>query len=971
MKKNYLLLLAVICLFQVAFAQTAWYNTAQARIDTLRKGPFSIKVQSVMGLPIKDSIRIKLKKHAFPWGTAYDLSYGTSTMGTTYSSSTTSGIKSVYGDILIYQSERWGKYVAYELPAVSGKSYKLTLKLAELYFSTAGSRLFDMYIDGVQVMKNVDKIALTSAKFTAIDTTFDLIAKKATVKVEFLATKDNVSVNGLVLKESTGASVLRLNCGGATVNIKGIVYTADNAYLNASSANLIPTTDDWYKANMLKYCNYGVCGNQFKWSGIEPTHAVLNYAPFENTFNWFKKSGWDMRAHTILWGGNNSTDYHCIPQWVMNLSSTPKAMYDTCLMRVKREMTRYKGVVKEYDVLNEPTHANYLQKIVGDSINWNCFKVAHAADPNARLFVNDFNIIEWQDQTNNFVTLVQKMLANGAPITGIGAQCHIGSSVDLTNFKTRFDQLGQFGLPIKITEFDMGAKSLTQLQYAQEISKMMRLAFSHPSIEGFVFWGLTEPTWVPASIVNLIREDQTTKIAADSVYDLVHKLWNTDLSVQTTADGLYAFTGYYGDYDIQVKTGSTWESFDLSCLKADKGKQFTLTLGTGKAVKPNFKSIKVLNANTLQLCFDRKMSNPSANIANFKIFGPKLNYVVAASLNVDDSTQILLTTNAPVSNRDYIPLSYAPGTVTSAEGALLEPFGPILSSDVTPSFLSAKTSTNGKSVLVYFDRKLTGLTVVPQEFLVRRNNQVDTVRSSTLGSTGDYIELTLDKQVTDTLDILTVGYGGGSLKTIENKFVTTFDSNPVQNSISLPSFVSAITSVSGQYLTLSFNQVMADPTGLQGDFTVSTTAQPNIQVTSASLLSTDKTKIKLTLATPIYMGEIVTLTYVPGSLAASSGIPSKSFTSSVSNISYTSLSSERFLRTSPSPNPFVDQVVLEDTEDFTTLLLMDMTGKLVFRKSIQPHSRLVLPVSNVVSGAYLLILQNAERQLVYKIEKNG
>src|SRR5659263_338397 len=173
---------------------------------------------------------------------------------------------------------------------------------------------------------------------------------------------------------------------------------------------------------------------------MEANKGNLTYSPFEYTNNWFKSVGWDMRAHTLLWGAYNVTDYHAIPKWVMDLSSTPKAMYEACKTRVIREVTRYKGIVKEYDVINEPTHAKYLQSIVGDSINWNCFKWAHEADPAARLFVNDYNIIEWQGQTDDFVALVKKMLLNGAPITGIGSQCHIGSSVDLTNFKTRFDQ---------------------------------------------------------------------------------------------------------------------------------------------------------------------------------------------------------------------------------------------------------------------------------------------------------------------------------------------------------------------------------------------------------------------------------------------------------------------------------------------------------------------------------------------------
>jgi len=127
----------------------------------------------------------------------------------------------------------------------------------------------------------------------------------------------------------------------------------------------------------------------------------------------------------------------------------------------------------------------------------------------------------------------------------------------------------------------MGAKSLTEQQYAAEVSKMMRLAFSHPSIEGFIFWGLSEPTWVPASIINLIREDKTSKLAADSLYHLVHEVWTTKLTGETNITGNYPFNGYYGDYDVLVKVNDHWEKHTISCRKSDKGKSFELVLGNG------------------------------------------------------------------------------------------------------------------------------------------------------------------------------------------------------------------------------------------------------------------------------------------------------------------------------------------------------------------------------------------------------
>jgi GH35 family endo-1,4-beta-xylanase len=61
------------------------------------------------------------------------------------------------------------------------------------------------------------------------------------------------------------------------------------------------------KTPMYKYFNYGVCGNSFKWSGIQPQHTEPNYADFENAVRWTQKAGWDLRIHILLWGGDYRT----------------------------------------------------------------------------------------------------------------------------------------------------------------------------------------------------------------------------------------------------------------------------------------------------------------------------------------------------------------------------------------------------------------------------------------------------------------------------------------------------------------------------------------------------------------------------------------------------------------------------------------------------------------------------------------
>ena len=942
-------------------AQTTWYNSAQTRIDTLRKGTFAVKILDKLGNPVSDSVKVALKKHAFAWGCASDLSIP-ATPGTTYKGSTSSTITSAYGDNAVYQTERWGKYLCYSLSTVTGKTYNLTLKFAELYFSTAGSRIFDVYLNGVVILRNFDKYQMAKGKFVAYDTTITFQATKTNVKLEFIATKDNVSINGLVLAENTGSSITRMNCGGANTTIGTKTYYADDANINTASAASLPTDDDWYKAIMLKYCNFGVCGNQFKWSGIEPNKGVLNYAPFEYTYNWFKSAGWDMRAHTLLWGGTSVTDYHELPQWVMDLRTNPKAMYDTCRMRVIREVTRYKGIVKEYDVINEPTHANFLQSIVGDSINWNCFKWAHEADPNARLFVNDYNIIEWQDQTNNFVNLVQKMLQNGAPITGIGAQCHIGSSVDLTNFKTRFDQLGQFGLPIKVTEFDMGAKSLTEAQYAVEIAKMMRLCFSHPSIEGFVFWGLTEPTWVPASIVNLIREDKTSKIAADTVYNLIHKEWSTNVSGTTDASGRLVLKGYFGDYEVLAKINGRWEKFSASFKQGENGKSIELTEGSGTAPAPLLKGVQIVNANQIQLSFDKKMSNPASYLKFFKLFDKKLNYLTAANLLTGDSTKIILTTNAPLNDKDYAPVSYAPGSVTSADGGKLDAFGPEINAAVKPSYVSSKTSTDGKKIQITFDNKLIDSTVVVGNYVVRVNNRVDTVKLAEIGSTKDYILLTLKEPIRFKTDVVTVDYIPGNLKRLDNLFVTSFEYNPVTNSISVPALASSSTSTNGTYIYLTFDQILSTTSGQEANFTLTSWMGYKLQISKAELNPTNSKAIRLTLLNPISKGDSITVVYKPGTISASTGIPAETFTTKVTNYSITALEDVSDVAFKTYPTPFKDQLNLVNVGAYDTFELVDMSGKTRMRKALNGQSNLVVQTENLPTGVYTIILSNKLRK---------
>lgn len=792
-------------------AQTEWYNNAQARIDTLRKGNFTVQVKTQEGVSLTDSVRVVMKKHEFSWGYAVDLNGG------------------------------------------SG--------------------------------------------------------------------------------------------------------------------------DDWQKAIMLRYCNFGVNTNSFKWSGIQANQYNLTYTTFDRTIAWFQELGWGFRAHTLLWGGTSVTDTHAVPQWVMDQRSSPKVMYATCSTRVAREVTLYKGKVKEYDVMNEPTHANYLQSVVGDSINWNCFKWAHAADPTAKLFLNDYNIIEYGNQTDNFVTLVKRILANKGPISGLGTQSHIGSTVDLTGFKTQLDKLAQFGIPLKVTEFDMNFGDGTVMtaalekQYADEMGKMLRLCFSYPAMEGFVFWGMTG-AWAKG-VMNPYRDDKTYRIAADTIHNLIKKQWTTDVKGNLNENGQFTFNGYYGDYEVQVKVGGVWKKFDVSCIKAKKGDTLELNAGTVKAISPVLQEVNIVETNQIHLRFDKNMSNPSNKSYCFRVFDSKTNSISSASLKSGDSKTIILTLSSAIGKRDYIPVAFfgdKASPYTASDGGILEPFGCEIVSTISWGYLSSTTSTNGRLVQVYFDNNLVDSTILVSDFAVTVNGAGSPLRSVTQSTDKKVLLFELETPLMKGSDVVKITYTGGSLKRFDGRYVASFKSKTVTNAVIAPKLVSAYTLGTGATIYLKFSVDMSSAKGLDSCFTLNSSKKIPYVVTKAATTS-PRTNVSLTVSPPLNMGDMVLVTYNGTALTSLSGVLLAKFTGAVTNNSMVALQKVNDVTVTATPNPFTDQLVVTHAGSYKTLLVTDIDGRVKLKKAINSKENETIPTSTWEQGVYMLVLSNDEKSTSLKVVK--
>ena len=122
--------------------------------------------------------------------------------GSTYSTSaavSTAGVANA-APPAVYQSERYGNFV-YTLPSLTpGASYTLRLHFAEIYWTAANQRLFNVTINGVSVLTSFDIFQTAGGKNKAVVETFPVTADASgKVTVIFTSIKDNAKLSGLEL----------------------------------------------------------------------------------------------------------------------------------------------------------------------------------------------------------------------------------------------------------------------------------------------------------------------------------------------------------------------------------------------------------------------------------------------------------------------------------------------------------------------------------------------------------------------------------------------------------------------------------------------------------------------------------------------------------------------------------------------------------------------------------------------------
>lgn len=154
--------------------------------------------------------------------------------------STAATTKTIAGtsDPELYQSERYAANFSYAIPASTGK-YMVTLHFAEIYFTSTGSRVFNVLAEGTKVLNNFDIVA-TAGSFAAYKYSFPVSVNDGTINLDFQGVVQNAKVSAIeVLPASLTVQPSALNFGQQTVGqtSQAIAATAQNTSSQALSIN--------------------------------------------------------------------------------------------------------------------------------------------------------------------------------------------------------------------------------------------------------------------------------------------------------------------------------------------------------------------------------------------------------------------------------------------------------------------------------------------------------------------------------------------------------------------------------------------------------------------------------------------------------------------------------------------------------------------------------------------------------------
>jgi endo-1,4-beta-xylanase len=261
---------------------------------------------------------------------------------------------------------------------------------------------------------------------------------------------------------------------------------------------------------------------------LQPGFAY-DFSASDRMVDWGHEQGLRVFGHCLVWYSQGLDQF---------TDALPNARFAAQFDRyVSTVAGRSRGRMVGWDVVNEAVAEDgdglrdcvYARKLGPEAYIVRAFEQARAADPDAVLFLNDYNLENNPRKGATFLRLVERLLALGAPVGGIGTQSHLDIEIPAGQIRDFFRDAASLGLPIHVSELDfsmrsdspLDARSLRQKR-AQQVARVGELAeafMALPARQRFAFttWGLRDiDSWLLREEGKGWKDDSPLLLDADA-----------------------------------------------------------------------------------------------------------------------------------------------------------------------------------------------------------------------------------------------------------------------------------------------------------------------------------------------------------------------------------------------------------------------------------------------------------------------
>ena len=268
--------------------------------------------------------------------------------------------------------------------------------------------------------------------------------------------------------------------------------------------------------------------NAMKWGSVEPQRGEYDWREADALVTFAKAQAQKVRGHTLVWHSQ-------LPLWLINGGFSSDELKELMVAHITAEAGRYRGAIYAWDVVNEPFTDNgqWRRSIFFDAMGpgyvATALRAARAADPDAKLYINDYNIETNGPKMQALYDLVASLKRDGVPIDGVGLQSHFVSGAAPADFRAVLQKFAALGVDVAVTELDLRLRlpaDASELPtQAADYASIVAACRSTPRCVGVTTWGITDDrSWVPSFFSGYgaalpFDENYRPKPAAEAIVD--------------------------------------------------------------------------------------------------------------------------------------------------------------------------------------------------------------------------------------------------------------------------------------------------------------------------------------------------------------------------------------------------------------------------------------------------------------------